>query len=226
MTKDLLEFSPITYGLERVFWCLQYLSPASWLFDTRTGIQARFNDYKSIRELTVRRSRRIEAYIGVWFIVEVVAVVIAAISRPEDTCARRSVLLISAFRVFEIVQAAGNMHVFDRLRIGDRPHYVATIARTLILSIWNYIELFVCFGTIYSSQLNELTNAKSWLDAYYFSVVTQLTIGYGDMLPIGSLRSIASVQGLIGFLFGLFVLARFIAFLPKTEPVFKDADSK
>ena len=52
---------------------------------------------------------------------------------------------------------------------------------------------------------------------FYFSVVTQLTIGYGDVYPISVLRVVAVLQGLIGVVFVVLVLARLIASLPRID---------
>lgn len=127
------------------------------------------------------------------------------------------------WRIADIMQAAINIHVFDRLRRGSRPHQVATMARTLILSILNFIELAVCFGVVYAVCGNKLNGASEWIDPYYFSMVTQLTIGYGDIYPTGWLKAVAIMQGLCGFLFGLIVLSRLIALMPSLKPVLDDA---
>jgi Ion channel len=49
------------------------------------------------------------------------------------------------------------------------------------------------------------------LTAFYFSVITQLTIGYGDVCATGWLRIIAAGQGLIGALFVVAVLGRAVS---------------
>ncbi|HTO61277.1 MAG TPA: ion channel, partial [Bradyrhizobium sp.] len=56
----------------------------------------------------------------------------------------------------------------------------------------------------------------------YFSVVTQLTIGYGDLTPTSYLRAIIAAQGVLGFLVGIFAVSRVIAFLPKPQSVIGD----
>jgi len=51
--------------------------------------------------------------------------------------------------------------------------------------------------------------------AFYFSIITQLTIGYGDVYATGWLRIIAAAQGLIGALFVIVVLGRAVLSPPK-----------
>jgi hypothetical protein len=214
--NDLRKYSPLTAALERVFFVLQFLSPASWFIQTRAAHQRAFPPLGPDVPATMRRSRQIERYLYIWFAVQVVLAISLAISAPMPAWIP---MFLSAWRVFDIMQSAINSHLFDRLRTGTRPDYVPVYARAVILNVWNYLEMIICFGIFYSAKLEMLENAKSWADAYYFSVITQLTIGYGDINPLGWLRPVAAVQGILGFLYGLIVLTRLIAFLPRAESV-------
>jgi hypothetical protein len=49
--------------------------------------------------------------------------------------------------------------------------------------------------------------------------VTQLTIGYGDIAPMGPVKYLALFQGFIGFLFTILILGRFIALLPENPEI-------
>lgn len=75
----------------------------------------------------------------------------------------------------------------------------------------NYVELMIWFGVVYALNYHSLHGADEPASAFYFSIVTQLTIGYGDVSPMGWLRIIAALQGLIGALFVIVVLARAIS---------------
>jgi voltage-gated potassium channel Kch len=70
-------------------------------------------------------------------------------------------------------------------------------------------------------MLSKLAGAESWMDAIYFSVVTQLTIGYGDIRPLGEARFVAAMQGLIAVAFTILILGRIVSVLPKIESVMK-----
>ena len=66
------------------------------------------------------------------------------------------------------------------------------------------------FGLIKTKSLHP--SGTQPVTAFYFSIITQLTIGYGDVYATAWLRIIAAAQGLIGALFVIVVLGR----APKT----------
>ena len=114
-----------------------------------------------------------------------------------------------------------NTNLFDPLRLNIRVSRVASVERILALTLWNFVEIWLCFGIIASAESACLSvpppAAADWRDAYYFSAITQLTIGYGDISPVGILRVAAPIQGFSGFLLGVIVLARFVAVLPRIQ---------
>jgi potassium channel LctB len=75
-----------------------------------------------------------------------------------------------------------------------------------------YGTVIVGFGLIYFSlsfyqvilveigQVKQETIKESLFRSFYFSGVTMLTIGYGDIIPLGIGRAIAIIQALIGYL--------------------------
>ena len=64
-----------------------------------------------------------------------------------------------------------------------------------------------------------MRGTRNFGDALYFSVVTITTIGYGDFIPMGAGRSIAALQGLLGyFILGIMVSTGFQLIAPHTEP--------
>ncbi|WP_010529690.1 potassium channel family protein [Lentibacillus jeotgali] len=74
-----------------------------------------------------------------------------------------------------------------------------------------YLIVILGFGLIYfvlsmnhillveDGELREVNVVGSLIHSFYFSGVTLLTIGYGDITPIGIGRLIALVQALIGY---------------------------
>ena len=74
-----------------------------------------------------------------------------------------------------------------------------------------YSIVIIGFGLIYfiisfqsmilveGNDLREVTIVGSIIHSFYFSGVTMLTIGYGDIAPVGIGRLIALIQALIGY---------------------------
>jgi hypothetical protein len=92
------------------------------------------------------------------------------------------------------------------------PANVISPQRTLVLAAINYVELMLWFGLVYALNYKSLHGAGQPATAFYFSIITQLTIGYGDVSPEGwFLRILAALQGLIGALFVIVVLGRAIS---------------
>jgi potassium channel LctB len=79
-----------------------------------------------------------------------------------------------------------------------------------LVLVW--ILIGVIFGFLYYFLPGDLINSRTGqpvtniFDFIYFSFVTILTIGYGDITAIGFIRSLTAIEGLVGWvLFGLIV---------------------
>lgn len=131
--------------------------------------------------------------------------------------------MLAVIRIFDIFQSSVNLGVFDQLRARGQL-MISNAVRTLVLSFLNYLELLVLFGILYTTILPSLIGAETWADALYFSIVTQLTIGYGDIRPVGVARFVSALQGLIAVAFTILILGRIVSVLPRIESVMKHDD--
>jgi Ion channel len=163
-----------------------------------------------------------EAYVLFWFVLELAigAALLSLYNYVDYVVAVGWVIyLLVTLRVPEIVVRATDVKLKN----------VISPVRTLILAAINYVELMVCFGLVYALNYRNLVDqshsvpAPLWfqhpssaepITAFYFSVITQLTIGFGDVYATGWLRIIVVVQGLIGALFVIVVLGRAISASP------------
>jgi hypothetical protein len=79
-----------------------------------------------------------------------------------------------------------------------------------LVGVW--VIIAVVFGFLYYILPGQLINSRtgstitSILDFIYFSFITILTTGYGDITAVGFIRVLTAIEGLIGWiLFGLIV---------------------
>lgn len=220
MTKSqpprLAEFSPITHGARLLFEWLKLLSPMLWL----SHLQPLLRSHSALTQSEVQskvlakeRSRAIEYYICCCVIVEIILVVVVCVY----TWPSWGMILLAIFpslRIVEIIQVTVNVTLFDAL-ITHSDELAASRARLLILSGINFLELVICFGIIYAMNITYLHGAENPWIAFYFSSITQLTIGYGDMYPTGWLRIVVPVQGIMNTLFVILVFGRLMTSFPQ-----------
>jgi potassium channel LctB len=214
--ETLRKISPLSYGIERVFHILTRISPERLFGPTRVQIQKRFAKSEDRLVAARNRGRRIEFYLLLWLAIEASAVVFGTGS--QNAWVTWLFSLAVCVRIADIIQITGNISLFDRLKINWRYYYIENTVRIILLSLVNYMEFIVCFGFLYCVMGRDghgLVFKDSIYDGYYFSGVTQLTIGYGDIIPRGGVKYLALFQGFIGFLFTILILGRFISLLPE-----------
>ena len=93
----------------------------------------------------------------------------------------------------------------DRGHLGDLYHFLlATRWRAVLLLIGLlYIAVNALFAVAYLTLGDAIENARpgSFADAFFFSVQTMATLGYGKMVPRGTLANVlVSAEALVGLL--------------------------
>ncbi|WP_010097155.1 potassium channel family protein [Ornithinibacillus scapharcae] len=76
------------------------------------------------------------------------------------------------------------------------------ITYTIVIIGFGLIYFILSFEGIYlveGGELRQVNPVGSMIHSFYFSGVTMLTIGYGDITPIGIGRLIALIEALIGY---------------------------
>ena len=56
-----------------------------------------------------------------------------------------------------------------------------------------------------------------WSDFTFFSFITQTTVGYGDLVPVGAVKSLAVLEAVIGAMYPPIMIGRLLTLLPGRE---------
>ena len=79
--------------------------------------------------------------------------------------------------------------------------------RSMLLLFFNYIEIVVAFGVLYTIGENMNKPFNHWFDPIYFSVISSNSIGFGDYYPVTLYgKVLASIQGLFFLTFVILFL--------------------
>jgi len=90
-----------------------------------------------------------------------------------------------------------------KLRISFELFYTLIIIYTLVIIGFGIIYFMLSlYGEVLieTGQIYPISIGTSLFRSIYFSAVTMLTIGYGDIVPIEAARLIAIIQALLGYL--------------------------
>ena len=95
-----------------------------------------------------------------------------------------------------------------RRPVGLRDLYAQMLAaswqRVMLTIVLSYVSLNLLFAAGYMAIGHAIENARpaSWTDAFFFSVQTFATIGYGRMLPVGfAANMLVTMEAVAGFIF-------------------------
>lgn len=215
---NLRDVSPISHVLERMFDYIARLFPPRYLFLDAPAQAILDEDEKKREAWEIVKAKRIEYYIIIWVPTELFVAVLA-----PHSCSYGSWVLaiVLGYRILDILQSAINVNIFDRLRIREGKYSIALFERSVLLAFWNFLEAAFLFGALYSIPIFLFKYSITFPDTYYFSFITHLTIGYGDIQPLGATRLVAATQGLSGFILAVFAIARQITFLSTPDAFFR-----
>ncbi len=174
---------------------------------------------------TVHNAKRVDNFVATCTGISLL-LYIATVSALAPSLMRILALLFVTWRIIDTVAVTFRMTLFKEW---DYPVVAITShARVITLGILNYVEIWLCFAVMYAIHPGWLRTGGEcdWLTPLYFSAVTQLTIGYGDVTPVGSGRGATILQGGIGLLLLVLLLGRFIAGLPPLTGVEKLPEKK
>lgn len=215
--RDLKDYGFLAHGAERIFRVLQKCTPSGLLLPPRFDAHA---DVENFDSHVRRRARQVDWLIATYILLEIAGLLTLASRLGDIACVQWLVIVVAGSRIVDILQYAINMSLFDGLRIRGKkaPHRMASLVRTVVLTGINYVELLVCFALIYGAQ-QQWFSGSGVAEAAYFSTISQITIGYGDLHPEGIGRFVAAFQGVAGYFFTVLIVARLVALLPKIQSI-------
>lgn len=189
-------------------------SPFEFIFKPRVG-----NDGEQDILNTNKRAKRIEIFNLITFFFEITLFECFFREWINSFWAGIFIFLIG-YRISFIVLYLLKVSLFDRKNIPQNvPHYVASVERLIVLAFVNYIELAICFSIIYVFGKDNLIGFDGWFSPIYFSFITQMTIGYGDIKPDGWIRFVVCIQGLSGIIILVLGVGNFVRLLPSVKSV-------
>ncbi len=165
------------------FWLLRYLPPQVFI-EPRPQHQNRIQGLTTgEREKAINRRMRIVDLIVISYSAIYILIFIFILPLNHSHCLKCLVLVILTLRLIDIIQVNINIVLFDRLRIKQPDPYIYSAIRSIILVSYNFLEIAIIFGFYYAliRPENLVCHISSTLDNFYFSFISQLTIGYGDI---------------------------------------------
>ncbi len=209
------------WAFERIFCGIQFFSPFNIIH---------LNPHiSSVRYLYLEKDKKNNygdrtSFVDVYLIISWIIGFLVFVSYKNYYCGNGSDLLksilvtIVLIRIIEIIQTSCNQVLFNVYRFRDE-WKTAYHSRNLIFSIANYLEITWLFAILYMIS-GELTNnsneivTNNW-DVWYFSTVTQFTVGYGDITPVGIARLIVIFHLAVSLIMAALIIARFASSAPK-----------
>lgn len=204
----------ITPLLDKVVTCTSNFS------ELLTGKRIDYQDTKISIAVYAARARHVDSYVIFGLVLLIVSYAAIGLLKESHPIWCILFLFVIAFRIIELLSTIVRITLFDRRRLKSNEHpVVASYARIIVLGLTNYIELALGFASIYfygDSQLISINSTPhDWFTPIYFSAATQMSMGYGELYPVGFLRVIVSIHGFAALLLLVFVVTRFVSNLRK-----------
>jgi hypothetical protein len=97
--------------------------------------------------------------------------------------------------------------------------------RSMLLLFFNYLEIVVSFGVLYTLGENMNKPFVHWFDPIYFSMVSSSSIGFGDYYPVTTFgKVLVSLQAMF-FLSFVVLFLNFFSTKVKSKGYFGDAEN-
>ncbi|WP_081612666.1 ion channel [Methylobacterium sp. 88A] len=173
------------------------------------------------KEYAANRILRIDIYILFWVLLEIFFIILISNACTMSNIFVYILVALSTIRLVEIFQVNINTMIFDNIQ--RKSEAVASKERMIVLAAINYIEALILFGIIYAANSNLLkSDTNQPIDGLYLSAMTQFTIGFGDVSPIGWLRGVVAIQGFYSSVFIILVFSRLLSMFSKITALYDE----
>lgn len=195
-----------------VGWLLDFIvRPANAFHGSRKTAQQDLDDCRS-----ARRAIKVDTFVAICVTMELLTFGIVVLWGQALRCLATILVVVVMYRALMIPANAVLIPLFDYRNLPrGKPPTVASYERMAILGFINYIELILCFASLYALFSSQIIGKRplDWFDYIYMSTITQLTVGYGEIHPAQWMRVAACLQGLSAFLVVFLLFGRFVALL-------------
>ncbi len=163
--------------------------------------------------LSAKRHIAVDSFVAASALLELLS--FWAISSAAADAVRLGCVIFCIWRTVDVISSRILSVLFEKHHTSHAATFHgASNERKVILGLVNYFQLIVCFAAIYRYWPDSFSGADlvgDPLSAVYFSAITQVTIGYGDIHPVGAMRWVAVSQGISGLMLLSLFIARFLA---------------
>jgi hypothetical protein len=148
-----------------------------------------------------------DAYVLAW------GILVTLLLAVGSSVPKALVVCVAVYRLIDIV----NYRIFFILvKSQQRPWTADVLRRSLIIVLINFYECVTCFAILYlrSGSIQSSTSAvlDSPFTAFYYSLVTMTTLGYGDYVPTSTIgRALVVGQLTTVIVFLIFLLPALIS---------------
>ncbi len=139
---------------------------------------------------------------------------------------------IGLWRAYEItINQANVLFTTDReMTLEKTIQPIPEPRRLLLVALFNYTEIVLWFAALYRiesyrfSFKPEILNLAERFTSLYYSIMTMVTLGYGDITPKTDGVWLVTIHLAVTIFLSLIVLARFVSILGTGLPEEKDGD--
>ncbi|WP_445452370.1 potassium channel family protein [Flavobacterium sp. 25HG05S-40] len=96
--------------------------------------------------------------------------------------------------------------------------------RSMLLLFFNYVEILIAFGVLYTLGENMNKPFEHWFDSIYFSVVSSNSIGFGDYYPVTTFGKVLVAIQAMFFLSFVVLFLNFFTTKVKSKGYFENEE--